>query len=258
MRESAAWRPYLYVLATSFILLVFDKTALLDPFKSPLQSAALPVQQTMGDAITGLYRTMYSLYAMWHREKEYESLRVAYNQLLASHARNLAFKEENQKLYSQLGSPISRKHKLLPTRLVSRYPIISIDRGAVDTVKPGMAVVSGDVLIGRIAQVGPVTATIMVSTGSDSRIMAQSSASHVKGILVGSFGAGMLMTKMLQGARVNADELILSSGEDGLIPGLAIGKITNVYSKPSDLFQEADVTPLVALSQLDIVFIVLE
>ena len=58
------------------------------------------------------------------------------------------------------------------------------------------------------------------------------------------------------------DDLVLTKGDVnaqnvGFPPDLTVGKIASVSKNPSDLFQKAEIQPLVDLSNLEKVFVVI-
>lgn len=259
MRTSLPLRTYVVLLLFSCFLYLLDRMALLDAPKRFAQAATVPLQQAVADTVAKIQRMAGGLTTMWWAQKRYDALSIQYNLLLAQQSRLTQLEEENRKLYAQLGSIITKQRKLLPARLLGRSPDIFIDKGNVDNVTEGMVVVLGDVLIGRVSDVGPRRSRVQLLSDSESKVMVEVIETHQKGLVQGRFNIGMRLTKILQGVPLQEDRMLITTGEDGVFPsGLSIGKITRVQRQESDLFQEADVMSMVQLDQVYLVFIVIE
>ncbi len=259
MRFVLPLKTYAVLVSISFLMVLADRMELLDPPKGAIQTVLLPVQQGLGDWVVGGHRIVSGVVQMWDAQKRYEHVLKEYTLLLAQHQKTALLEEENRKLHVQLGSFIARDKKLIPARIIMRSPDIMLDRGKVDGITEGMAVVLGDVLIGNVSQVGPKQSRLLLVSDADSKIMVEVENTKQKGVVEGRYNTGMRLSRMLQDVALREHQVLLTTGDDGLYPrGLSVGKITKVYSKESALFQEADVVALLPIDQVDLVFILVE
>jgi len=61
---------------------------------------------------------------------------------------------------------------------------------------------------------------------------------------------------VLQDQYLYQDELVLTQGKDGWLPGLVIGKIAGIEKVDTEIFQSATVNQLVSIDSLKQVFVV--
>ena len=259
MRARIDPHVFFLLLLVSLVLFFLDRIELLDPIKRPVQSVSLPLQQGMADITSRVQGLGGGITSLWFAQKRYEALQKQYALALASEARLRILEDENRKLTAQLGAAVTKGRKLVPAHIIARNPEVLVDRGKADNLSSGMVVLTGDILVGRLDKIGPRTSRVVLPSDSYSKIMVMTQKSQQKGILTGNFGAGMKLTKVLQEQPLQENQLVLTSGEDTIFPqGLTVGKISRVFRKESDLFQEAGVIPLIETADIDTVFILLE
>ena len=132
---------------------------------------------------------------------------------------------------------------------------ISVDRGD-DYVRPGMAVLAPDGVVGRINRTHAEHADVMLITDPESKIAVEVARTRCPGILE---GAGEDVTKV---RIISCDEpvvegdVIQTSGVDDLFPkGHPVGRVVTVDRKVDA--QLVDVVPSVRFDRLDMVWVVL-
>jgi rod shape-determining protein MreC len=120
--------------------------------------------------------------------------------------------------------------------------LIVIDRGEVDGVVVGSAVVIGDgIVYGQVIDVRAQTAIVQLVSHPDSKIPAAIlGQTRTIGLVEGREGALLTMEFIPQDAQLGTGNLVVTSGLDGLVPeGLVIGLVTEVVSVESAPFQRA-------------------
>lgn len=183
--------------------------------------------------------------------------------LLAQNNRLKDAEKENRFLRQQLDLAPREDFDLEAGFIIAQDPqglgnYFIIDKGENAGIRAGMpAIVSEGVLVGRVTEVYPGAAKIVLVADPSSAINAQTQDSGAKGIIRGEYGLGLKMDMITQADVLNEGDAVITSGLGGEIPrGLTIGKIGQVSQSPDKLFQEASVVPAIDLSGLRTVFVI--
>jgi len=160
----------------------------------------------------------------------------------------LAFKEQfiSQTMAAQVigssGSELSRS--------------VYIDKGESDGIKPDMAVISAEGIVGKVLRVYGSTSLVLLIDDQTSGVGAILDKTRLQGILRGRPSGEVVLEKVMSDETVPAGELVLTSGGDGIFPkGLLVGRVTKV-TPGSELFLNIRVRPAANLSRLEEVLVV--
>jgi rod shape-determining protein MreC len=133
---------------------------------------------------------------------------------------------------------------------------IYIDKGDKDGIKPDMAVITADGIVGKVLHVYRSTSLVLLISDQTSGVGAILDKSRLQGILRGMPSGEIALERIMTDEQVPAGELVLTSGGDRIFPkGLPIGRVTKV-SPGSDLFLNVRVKPSANLSKLEEVLVV--
>jgi len=139
---------------------------------------------------------------------------------------------------------------------------IFIDKGAREGIKPDMAVITKDGVVGKVLQVYGNNALersvsqVLLIDDQTSGVGAILEKSRLQGILRGMPSGEVVLEKVMSDETVAPGEQVLTSGGDGIFPkGLPVGTVTKV-SVGSDLFLNIRVRPIANLSRLEEVLVV--
>src|SRR6267378_975344 len=123
---------------------------------------------------------------------------------------------------------------------------VYIDKGESDGIKPDMAVITAEGIVGKVLRVYRSTSQVLLIDDQTSGVGAILDKTRLQGILRGTPA----------GEVVPAGELVLTSGGDGIFPkGLLVGRVTKV-APGSELFLNIRVRPAADLSKLEEVLVV--
>lgn len=137
------------------------------------------------------------------------------------------------------------------------FQTLIVDKGIHDNVRPDMAVVNDEGVVGRILDVSDRYSRVLLITDPGSAVDAVIQRNRVRGILAGKDSSGCLLRYVRGNLDVQTGDLIISSGKDGIYPkGLRLGVVQGIFKDPVDLFQKIEVKPLVRLSALEEVLII--
>jgi len=132
-----------------------------------------------------------------------------------------------------------------------------IDQGKAQGVKAGLPVLAPQGLVGRVIEVYPQYAKVMLIVDRKSGADAMVQRTRVRGVLKGKGGNRCSLDYVPKNADVQVGDLVLASGLVGLYPkGLVFGKVSAANKKNPGVFQEIEVTPSADLSTLEEVLVV--
>jgi len=105
---------------------------------------------------------------------------------------------------------------------------VTIDAGRLRKVKTGYPVINAEGLIGRIVDIGPDAARVLLATDTNSRIPVVVGPNAVRAILAGDNSDRPSLIYIPDGAKISAGDDVATSGAGGLFPaGLRIGSVAD-------------------------------
>jgi len=133
---------------------------------------------------------------------------------------------------------------------------VYIDKGESDGIKPDMAVITADGIVGKVLRVYRSTSQVLLIDDQTSGVGAILDKTRLQGILRGTPAGEVVLEKVMSDEAVPPGELVLTSGGDGIFPkGLLVGRVTKVASG-SELFLNIRVRPAADLGKLEEVLVV--
>ena len=190
---------------------------------------------------------------------------------------NVALTNENLELYGNLaklkelegenaflreGLNISKKFtEMHPAAVIGRdfenNRSFLINKGSKDGIETGMTIVGvGETAIGKIVYVSPNTAKVQTILDTQSRIGAITLNTKISGLVRG-LGSDIIFDLIAKDKKPEADELVISSGTDGIWPrGLILGKIKEIKSADNQIFNSANIRLFIDFRDFNDVFII--
>lgn len=175
---------------------------------------------------------------------------------------NMALKDQFQTLYPKsqhlLPAKIVGSPAFVPNVSLPRFYIVGV--GKKDGVVVGQAVILKDNLVGKIVRVSQNLSVVTLITDPSISFAAKVDQETL-GIIKGQADATVLLDNVLIAKTLRLGDTVVTKGEInesgiGYPPNLVIGKIISIDKTQSNLFQKAQVLPLVDFSKLQTVFIV--
>ena len=164
---------------------------------------------------------------------------------------------ENQRLRELLGSPVHKESRKMVAELLSvdSDPFshqVLINKGALDGVYNGQAVINDQGVIGQVLHVGSTTSRVLLITDSSHGIPVRVLRNDLRAIASGSGELDKLELRNLpRNTDVQVGDLLVTSGLGGRFPeGYPVATVTRsdyVEGKP---FAQIEAKPLVALDRL--------
>ncbi|OUS05529.1 rod shape-determining protein MreC [Gammaproteobacteria bacterium 54_18_T64] len=157
---------------------------------------------------------------------------------------------QNQQLKSLLNGAELLKNSVLVTELVGISPdpfhhVITINRGAADNIRAGLAVIDGEGLMGQVTEVFEHHSRVLLITDSRHALPIYNLRNKVRGIIEGSGDFQRLRLRHVSPTQdIQIGDTLLSSGLGGRFPsGYPVGTVSAINKDPGQAFIEVSVTP---------------
>jgi rod shape-determining protein MreC len=122
-----------------------------------------------------------------------------------------------------------------------------------------MAVAAADGVVGRVIEVFPNAAKVLLITDPNSGVDVIVQRTRAQGIMEGRIEESCILKYVKKSDDVQVGDRIITSGLGGIFPkGLLAGKVTKVERKRPGIFQAVEVDPTADLSRLEEVLILSE
>jgi len=132
-----------------------------------------------------------------------------------------------------------------------------LDKGSADGVRKGMAVVTPLGALGRVIEVAPRSAKVLLITDPNSGLDVIVQRTRARGIVSGSLEDGPIMKYVRHSEDVQVGDRLVTSGLDGVFPkGMMVAMVTSVRKQTVGLFQQISVVPVVTLDRTEQVLVV--
>ena len=160
-------------------------------------------------------------------------------------------------------------YSLVPARVIAVGPAqsfsqtVTIDAGTSSGIRADMTVLNDEGLVGRVLRADRSTATVLLLIDRDSVVGGRLGSNMEVGFLRGrgEIGdRGRLDLDLVDNAVTpgRGDVLVTWGSRHGVpyVPGVPIGRVTDVFSSPRQLSKRAVIEPFVDFSALDVVGVV--
>lgn len=172
--------------------------------------------------------------------------------------------QENANLRELLGTKLPASWKFIPANiLMINQANFIIDNGSKDGAvegQPAIAIkkdeINNGILIGKVIKVSEWQAEVMTLNNESVKIKVKTGSGALG--LVQSVAGKLTLTEVLQKDILNQNELLVSAGQDGWPPGLAVGRVGAMIKNDAAVYQEAEVNLLLEIKALSRVFVIKE
>ena len=132
-----------------------------------------------------------------------------------------------------------------------------LGQGSASGLRPGMAVLSNEGVVGRIIETSPHAARVLLIDDHNSALDGFDQRSRARGIVAGMVDDGVIMKYMDRSQDIKARDTIVTSGLDGIFPrGLLVGTVSGVHREGPGLFLAVQLAPAVSFRELEQVLVV--
>jgi rod shape-determining protein MreC len=224
-----------FALLSVFLMVLDARFRYAEPLRQVLGIAAYPLQQIAIAPFTAASRAREFFTTQANLREQNAALRVQ-NLRDAEDLLTLeALRAENESLRRLLAAKEQLPGDAIFAEIVyaGRDPFsrkVIIDRGAQHGVEPGQPVVDASGVLGQVTRVQPLLAEVTLIVDKDHAVPVQVVRNGLRGVVFGSGdGSTLELRHMASNAEVEAGDLLVTSGLDGMYPrGLPVARVAKV------------------------------
>ena len=259
------------LVAASLVLMAISSNPYVREVQNGVGFAFRPIQGTL-DSVAGTVASIGASIAEIDRLRvDNGTLREENERLNVENTRLQEIARENEQLTDLLQLRAGFDYKTAAAAVISRDSsefrrVIGIDKGSNAGIKEGDVVVAGGgALAGRVTDVGPDSASIVLLTDGSSTVIGQLVSNAAAGRVVGQLGGVLVMDQIDSGEKISIGDDVVSAGIElgrgGRSPypkGLLIGQVVDVRRDANAVVQTAYLQPAADFDKLEFVLVVLD
>jgi rod shape-determining protein MreC len=218
----------LIVSGVLFLFFFFQPRFIMEPLRAAIVTVSWPAEKIFSFVAFEIRDVFHFFTSIGELKSENERLEKERLRLSAENAKLLDTSKENEELRSELGILPREKFDLRPAEVIGRDVSglgnwLSIDQGSLRGIKKNMPVIVGaGVLIGRVADVFPSSARVMLISNPESLVNGVTADTDARGI--GAHGPDRFRYGPQEHAQIG--HMVVTSGLGGDMPkGLLIGTL---------------------------------
>jgi len=198
-----------------------------------------------------------------HVRAQNEDLENTVGRLRLEQAALLEDARQGQRLQSLLNFQEKYIYKTMIAQVIGasgteQSRVFYIDKGKNQGLQPDMAVITSDGIVGKVRDVFPTTAQVLVINDTTSGAGVILETTRTRGILRGNSAGQPQIVGVMSDSRIKTGERVLTAGGDQIFPrGLPVGVVDKVVDDPGrDSMIDVIVKPAAQLDRLDEVLII--
>jgi rod shape-determining protein MreC len=260
------------LLVFSSLLMAFSSNPTVREVQNGVSFAFRPIQGAVHDLAQGAASIAAAVAEIDRLRVENEALQSENQRLTAENARLDEIRRENESLTGLLQLKAGFDFKTATATVIARESsefrrLVVLDRGTNDGIAVGdVAVAEGGALAGRVVEVGPDSAKVVLVTDSGSTVIGQLTTNAATGEVVGGLDDGVLVMSQIDSSEkvTVGDEVVtagieLGGGVRSPYPkGLLLGQVIDVRRDANDVVQTAYLQPAANVDKLEYVLVILD
>lgn len=226
----------LFLIIAAFAIMLLGKadTLIVERARSGVVDVVAPLMDALSRPIATVSEGIDYVNWFFSVYEENDQLREQNARLLEWQSAALALAAENSTFREMLKFVPERGASFSAARVIGDsggvfVRSVLINGGMVDGIQKGDAVVSGEGLIGRVAESGRRSSRVLLVSDLNSRIPVVGEKSRVRAILAGDNSPSPKLAFLPPSAGLEVGDRIVTSGHGGVFPaGLPVGQISSI------------------------------
>jgi rod shape-determining protein MreC len=260
---------YVGFLVASVFLMAISANPLVRDLQNGVAFAFTPLEASIDGVAKDVVSIGGALADIDQLRKDNEALRAENDQLRIDNQAAGELRRENDQLTALLQLRQGLNFQTTTAAVIARETsearrVIVIDRGSDDGIQIGHVVIaSGGALVGRVIDVGPDFARVLLMSDSTSTVIGQLLSSTATAKVVRQPGGALVMTDVDSTVTVPLGEEVFTAGIElaGGIrspypKGLLIGQVVDVARDPNEVVQTVYLQPAAPLDRLEFVLVI--
>jgi len=222
-----------------------------------------PPERVIHNTKLGIVYLWTNYFDLRNVRRQNKDLQTTIDRLRLEQASLLEDAKQGQRLQAMLGFREKYIYETLPAQIIGtsgseQSRVFYIDKGSNEGLKPDMAVITGDGIVGKVRDVFPNSAQVLAVNDQTSGAGVILETTRIRGILRGNADGQLIIVGILADERIQPGEVVLTAGGDLIFPrGLPVGVVEKVTRDPErDAFIDVMVKPAAHLDQLDEVLVI--
>lgn len=262
---------YGLLLGVSVILMLVSSSPLVRELQSGIGFAFRPFEATIDGLGRGLSSVFGALAEMDELRTRNDTLEQENARLENENDQAKELQRENELLTALLQLRSGFGYETRAAAVIGRESnefrrVVTIGIGAAEGVELGDVVVaSGGAVAGRVIEVGPNYARVLLISDTGSTVIGQLTTSAATGEVVGQLGGALVMSKIDSAAGVVLGEEVVTAGielnggiRSPFPKGLVIGIVVDSKRDANEVVQTAFLEPAIDLERLEYVLVILD
>ena len=259
------------LLAVSLVLMAFSSNPAVRDVQSGIGYAFRPIQGALDSVAGGVASIGTAISEIDRLRVDNTSLRSENDRLSAENARLAEIRRENEQLTALLQLRAGFDYETAAASVISRESsefrrVVGLDKGTNAGIAIGDVVIAaGGSLAGRVTEVGPDSATVVLLTDASSTVIGQLVTSAATGQVVGQLGGVLVMDQVDSSERIDLGVEVVTAGielgggvRSPYPKGLLIGQVIDVRRDANSVVQTAYLQPAAELDRLEYVLVILD
>ncbi len=266
-RRGVAFAALLFV---SAVLMAFSSNPTVREVQNGVSFAFRPLQAVVHDIAAGMASAAAAIAEIDRLRVDNASLLAEVERLRIENVRLEEIRRENELLTGLLQLRAGFDYQTVAATVIARESsefrrLVVIDRGTNDGIAVGdVAIAAGGALAGRVTDVGPDSATVILLNDGGFTVIGQLTTTAATGEVVGQLGGGVLLMRQIDSSEevIVGDEVVtagieLGGGVRSPYPkGLLLGQVIDVRRDANDVVQTAYLQSAADLEKLEFVLII--
>jgi rod shape-determining protein MreC len=197
-------------------------------------AAVSPFEKLLHGSGSGVRNAWSNYIDLRHVREQNQQLREQVNRLQLEQAGLLEDARQGQRLQGLLAFKEHYINQTMPAQVIGtsgsdQSRILYIDKGAKDGLRPDMAVITPDGIVGKLRDVYAHTSQVLLVSDQTSGAGVLLESTRLRGVLRGNELGQPQIINMLPDERVKPGERVITSGGDQIFPrGLPVGVVDRV------------------------------
>jgi rod shape-determining protein MreC len=245
------FRFTVYALLSVVVMYLDQRQHYLEQVRYVLQAVAYPIELAVNSPPAAWRWLRETLQTRQVLETENARLRTAQRELQLRSMRYEALERENGELRGLAAAlpPVAERWlaaEIVSIQLSSLRQRLLLDRGALNGVFKGQAVLDGHGLIGQTTHVGPWSAEVILITDPEHAVPVRIERTGLRTIAVGAADTTSLALPYLPAnADIRSGDLLVTSGLGGVFPeGYPVARVTEVHRDAVQPLAQVRAAPL--------------
>ncbi len=227
---------FLALAAAAFALMLLGKAdiAIIDRARTAVQDAVAPLLDGLSKPIDSVNGIIDYASELANLQAMNQALREENERLLQWQSTARELMAENERLRQLLNFTPDPAARFISARVIGDQGgafarSILVSAGAADGIAKGQAAMTGEGLVGRVADVGQRSARVLLLTDLNSRVPVLVGSNRDRAVLVGDNSAQPDIVYLEDDATVLLGDYVVTSGHGGVFPpGLPVGVVSRV------------------------------